>query len=198
MECLEPDADGDGRAAIACGGDDCDDTDPTRSPGLTEVCDRDGKDEDCDPTTIGERDADRDGFIDTACFNGSLAGTDCDDFNSGVNTGVPEVCNGIDDDCDGTVDEGLALVLYPDGDLDGFGRAGSTGAMACPRPGLSPNAGDCDDSNPYLMPGGLVCIPGLQGVEVRVCRGDGTWMMTTCPQGRRCISQPYGLGVCIP
>lgn len=65
--CEMPDADGDGFAAIACGGNDCDDQDAERSPGLTEICDARGNDEDCDPLTVGDRDADGDGYIDAMC-----------------------------------------------------------------------------------------------------------------------------------
>jgi len=42
-----PDADGDGHDDAACGGDDCDDGDPTIFPGAPEVC-GDGIDQDCD------------------------------------------------------------------------------------------------------------------------------------------------------
>ena len=58
-ECLNecPDTDGDGRSEMSCGGDDCDDADPDRFPGNTEICDS-GHDEDCDDTTLG---GDRDG-----------------------------------------------------------------------------------------------------------------------------------------
>src|SRR5262245_33664340 len=47
------DADADGHRAMACGGDDCDDADPLRYPGRTEVCDDAGHDDDCDPATLG-------------------------------------------------------------------------------------------------------------------------------------------------
>lgn len=63
------DADRDGAIAIELGGDDCDDQDPTRFPGNVEVCDADGHDEDCNFETGGERDADRDGHVDSQCFN---------------------------------------------------------------------------------------------------------------------------------
>ena len=64
-----PDADGDGVDAIRCGGADCDDTDPNRFPGNTEVCDEEGHDEDCNPLTVGTRDFDGDGYVDAACIN---------------------------------------------------------------------------------------------------------------------------------
>ncbi len=63
------DRDGDGVDGIACGGSDCDDTDPNRFPGNTEVCDEEGHDEDCDPLTFGSRDSDGDGYVDMLCFN---------------------------------------------------------------------------------------------------------------------------------
>jgi hypothetical protein len=67
--CEDPDRDRDGENSIACGGADCDDSDPNRAPARTEICDADGRDEDCDLTTVGNRDVDRDGFIDGRCWN---------------------------------------------------------------------------------------------------------------------------------
>ena len=64
-----PDRDGDGHDRIECGGDDCNDNDLNRYPGNTEVCDDEGHDEDCDPSTPGRRDADGDGFVDSECRN---------------------------------------------------------------------------------------------------------------------------------
>ena len=63
------DADGDGENSLLTGGRDCDDTDASRHPRALEVCDRDGKDEDCDLSTVGTLDADRDGHISSQCFN---------------------------------------------------------------------------------------------------------------------------------
>ncbi len=62
-----PDSDGDGHVSISCGGDDCDDGDPNRYPGNTEVCDARGHDEDCDLNTFGNRDSDNDGYVDAYC-----------------------------------------------------------------------------------------------------------------------------------
>lgn len=63
------DADGDGSASVTSGGSDCDDQDARRYPGGVEVCDYQGSDEDCDVSTVGHLDADRDGHNSSQCFN---------------------------------------------------------------------------------------------------------------------------------
>jgi hypothetical protein len=86
------DADGDGFTSIALmtgpdgvsEGNDCDDGDPARFPGNTEVCDAYNHDEDCDPNTSGGADADHDTLLDAACCNvlangAKLCGIDCND-----------------------------------------------------------------------------------------------------------------------
>jgi Putative metal-binding motif len=85
----QKDADLDGSISKACGGDDCDDNDMIKFPGNTEICDADGHDEDCNPTTGGLRDADGDGYYDYKCFNiinGVIqsSGIDCDDNNPAI------------------------------------------------------------------------------------------------------------------
>jgi hypothetical protein len=107
------DQDGDGHMAVARGGDDCDDRDPTRYPGNPEVADLDGHDEDCDPDTVGDRDADADRYFDMSAFNfvngqlsrGSAYHRDCDDLNASVHHAATEVCDGRDNNCDGWIDE---------------------------------------------------------------------------------------------
>jgi hypothetical protein len=201
LECATAgDLDGDGHPKPGCG-DDCDDGDPNRFPGNAEVCDAAGHDEDCDPTTFGALDADEDGFVDAACCNGAgdarRCGRDCNDANSGVHPGLAEVCNGVDDDCDGSVDEGFARTLYADADRDGFGAAASSPVAAdpCfPAAGVSVLANDCDDTNPAIHPGEMMC--GAQGL-VLICGSDGVFSFANCGQGT-CVPQPNGTGVCLP
>lgn len=89
------DSDGDGHDAVECGGDDCDDDNPRRFPGNTEVCDLHGMDEDCNLDTFGTRDVDGDGHVDRGCFNrdpksGEIVsvGTDCNDNNPAIVPGA--------------------------------------------------------------------------------------------------------------
>ncbi len=51
-----------------------------------------------------------------ADYDGHSATTDCDDENSAIYPGATEVCNGLDDNCDDTTDEGVGLTFYRDGD----------------------------------------------------------------------------------
>lgn len=167
------DADGDGAAATACGGTDCDDGDPLRGPTVTEVCDAEGHDEDCDPTTTGSRDQDGDGFVDATCCNGTTCGDDCNDVLAGAHPGQAEACDGVDNDCDTAVDEGVLGTFTLDADGDGFGSdAGGAATMqACRRPeGYAIAATDCDDTNRRVNPAlPEVCDPA--GLDEN-CDGD--------------------------
>jgi len=138
------DLDGDGVQDVACGGTDCDDTDPDRYPGNTEVCDPEGVDEDCDDTTFG-RDADGDGYEDADCCNGDECGRDCNDDVAGINPGAADGCGGGDEDCDGETDEEPDAIFYRDVDDDTYGDDDDTLA-ACSLPsGYAARGGDCSD-----------------------------------------------------
>jgi hypothetical protein len=94
------DADGDGFDSDIYGGDDCDDADAAVSPGATETW-YDGLDGDCDRADDYDQDGDGADVFPT--------GDDCDDTDATTTEGVAETRNGLDDDCDGQLDEGLVL-----------------------------------------------------------------------------------------
>ena len=106
------DADGDGHDSVLFGrGLDCDDNDPNRYPGNSEIADEEGHDEDCDINTVGNLDRDGDGAISHKAYNivdgNIVTGTDCDDNNRLIAPHLPESDNGIDDNCNGQIDEGV-------------------------------------------------------------------------------------------
>ncbi|MED5370342.1 MAG: MopE-related protein [Myxococcota bacterium] len=170
------DMDGDGFPSAEFGGPDCDDEDAAIFPGAGEDCD--DVDQDCDGSVDeGQEfltwypDEDGDGWGDDAGAFDSCAlepghvlqGEDCDDWNASVHPGQLEVCDGIDQDCDGVEDDGLEfLTWYPDGDSDGYGD--DAGAIeACDVPvGHVQVAGDCDDEQTQANPGRTeVCGDGI-------------------------------------
>ena len=100
------------------------------------------------PNVTYYQDADNDSYGNFAnsqvsCFGAPVGyvvdNTDCNDANAGVNPGATEVCNSIDDDCDGSTDEGFDL------DNDGF--------TTC--------TGDCDDNNNTVYPGAVEFCNGI-------------------------------------
>ena len=91
----------------------------------------------------GAPDADQDGFT-------SLE--DCDDLNNTVWPGAPEICNGVDDDCDGTVDNASGAYWYVDADGDRYGDP-DTAQAACDVEGLVSVGTDCDDQDAAVHPG---------------------------------------------
>ncbi len=124
------DLDDDGLDAIRFGGRDCDDQDPD----------------------VGDCDVDRDGAV-----AASLGGNDCDDGNAQVAPGADEVCDELDNDCDGLVDDfdddvvGLAD-FFVDTDGDGFG-SGSAIQRCFQPPQTAPIDGDCNDTDEDVRPG---------------------------------------------
>jgi hypothetical protein len=149
---------------------DCDDADPSIYPGAPEYCDE--IDHDCDGIAMDDDaidastwylDADEDGYGDpdnstVACEapTGFVAdATDCDDAIEAVNPGADEVCNRVDDDCDGETDETDAIdapTWYADADADGYGDP-DTSEPACDQPrGFVADATDCDDHDDDIHP----------------------------------------------
>lgn len=183
-----PDADGDGfgdeaapreseevPAGHVTVGGDCDDADPARHPGATEVCGRidedcDGLVDDDDPDVVpGDqgrlfgRDEDGDdyaaGDFVSRCRiadGWSPQGGDCDDADPWRHPYAQELCDGLDDDCDGLVDDDDPdLQPWANGnygwDDDGDGDGGEP-VLSCdvPASGVAPDLDDCDDTDPAL------------------------------------------------
>ncbi len=180
-DCTDVDGDGYGDASYSASSCDvdCDDTDAAVSPAATESCD--GIDNDCDGTVDEDdasdaetwyADADGDGYGDAssttaACSEPSGFGmdsSDCDDTDAAVNPAASESCNGVDDDCDGTVDEDSAsdvATWYADSDGDGYGDAASS-VEACAAPsGHAADASDCDDTDAAVNPAASELCNGL-------------------------------------
>ena len=107
--------------------------------------------EGCGPLTtiLSCRTAD---FID-ADDDGVGSELDCDDNNDNIFPGNIETCDGIDNDCDGEIDEGLTVVTYfEDADGDGFGN-GAVMLDSCTEiAGFVTDNTDCDDNNPDVNP----------------------------------------------
>jgi len=124
------DSDGDGYTL--CNGD-CNDNDATQNPGITELCN--GIDDNCDGV-VDEglaagyyMDIDGDGFgsgvIYYSCTpptNSSSNNLDCNDANPAINPNAIETADGIDNNCDGEIDEvsietysleSIGLQIYP-------------------------------------------------------------------------------------
>lgn len=87
--------------------------------------------------------------------------TDCDDTNAAVNPGAAEVCNNLDDNCNGEVDEGLPTeTYYVDADGDGFGDP-AVSVVACSAPeGYVLDNTDCDDADDTVYPGATEILDG--------------------------------------
>ena len=145
---------------------DCDDENDRVNPGTNEVC-GDHVDNDCDELIDAKDtevdlvtwylDDDLDGWgTDKTTVQDCSApdryvsvGGDCDDGEPTINPEAPEVCDGVDNDCNEGADESSAIdatLWYYDGDNDGYGVPGTT-MTACQEPShYAPTDDDCDDT----------------------------------------------------
>jgi hypothetical protein len=112
---------------------------------------------------------------------------DCDDTDSNIKPSAPEICDGIDNDCDGLVDDddpgvqGLQT-FYQDLDGDGYGTPAQTVQACLVPPGYSAFSSDCDDDDPNRYPG----APELCDDIDNNCDGEVDENATDCPAGLIC------------
>ena len=167
----DQDVDGDGFTPIE---GDCNDQDPSVYLGAPELCD--SVDNNCDGLIdqsftmelgleAGYFDSDNDGYGQDTVFyvcpnttRWSDNNTDCDDGNANVFPGADEICDDIDNNCTGFIDDDDPLVRsplkYQDLDGDGYGNE-SEPIYTCETEGFALMAGDCDDQDPSINPGEL-------------------------------------------
>ncbi len=181
------DADGDGYGASASStqaceqpsgyvdnSGDCDDSEPLAWTGATEACD--GVDNDCDglvddddtvfdptdwyPDGDGDGYGVADGVIEICEPPSGYADNsdDCDDEDRRIHPAATETCDGVDNDCDGLVDDDDDPVsgtdtYYFDSDLDGFGDAATTADLCEAHSGYIADDTDCDDGDDAVYPG---------------------------------------------
>lgn len=137
---------------------------------LPEVCNE--RDDNCNgqiDENVGElwyKDSDGDGYGDPSTAKKSCTtpvgyvgnSKDCDDASRSIYPGAAEHCNGLDEDCDGTIDESASdtIAWYQDLDLDGYGDPKKT-IQACTAPSAVyvANGFDCDDTNSEINPVGV-------------------------------------------
>ncbi len=100
------------------------------------------------PTDSGDdagTDADADGF--------TAVDGDCDDNDSTRSPGAVEECDGIDNNCDNAVDEGVTNTYFADADGDGYGDPAVTEPACTASTGYVATGDDCDDTDASSFPG---------------------------------------------
>jgi len=109
---------------------------------------------------------------------------DCDDADPAIHPDAAELCDGIDNNCDDAIDEGVLLTFYMDADGDGFGGT-DTEDQACGLPeGSLEQGGDCDDGDDGIHPDAVEdCTEDLD----RDCDGSTDYADTDADGHAACV-----------
>jgi len=87
---------------------------------------------------------------------------DCDDGEATVAPALPEVCSdGLDNDCNGLVDDCLPTTWWLDGDGDGYGDPGTSVESGSAPSGYVANGEDCDDLDEAVNPAAMEVCNGV-------------------------------------
>ena len=101
-------------------------------------------------------------YVDTDMDGFSEEEGDCDDNNSEINPDATEICDLIDNNCDGQIDENIeTLTYYIDNDSDGFGDINNSVQSCVEVEGYVINGEDCDDDNAAINPNALEDCDGI-------------------------------------
>jgi hypothetical protein len=143
---------------------DCNDENPLMFSASEEVCDN--IDNDCNGevdeelTLLFYLDLDNDGygnpeqevFLCSIEEGTSTDNSDCNDQNDEIRPDAEEICDTIDNDCDGAIDEEVTLLFYLDSDNDGYGNPEQEVFLCSIEEGTSTDNSDCDDLDYYIRP----------------------------------------------
>ncbi len=133
--------------------DDCDDSDPDLTEPLAWFTDADGD---------GHGDPDAESRACVMPLDGVTSDDDCDDEDPDRHPGARETCDGLDNDCDGLIDEDQGLFTwYADSDGDGVGVVDDTVEDCVAPEGFVAQPGDCDDTDGERYPGAIELCDGL-------------------------------------
>ena len=155
---------------------DCNDLNAGINPSMIEICNDvdDNCNGDIDEGLIINTfyiDADEDGFGNSDIFINSCLelvsgyvfdSTDCNDANNLIYPGETEICDYLDNDCDGIIDDNLTYIhSYEDADADNYGNI-DVDSLSCEIPyGFVEDDSDCDDTNPLIYPGADEILNGI-------------------------------------
>ena len=136
------DSDGDGFSGIV----DCDDSSAQTYPGAAENETN---------SSACMKDTDMDGYGDSDVSGTITPGTDCDDTQGSISPGAAETCDGLDNNCNGQIDENTidGSIWYQDLDGDGFGDASNPQYFCTDPTGYTEDGTDCDDQSFSTYPG---------------------------------------------
>lgn len=170
---------------------DCDDTSADVAPGRPEVCDGSGRDENCD-STIDEGCSCTSGTATSPCCGGrgvhACEREDGGDSLSACFAAIAmERCNGLDDDCDGVVDDGPFDVP-----LDGGFAGVDGGLMALPDGGCVSGIGACASRGQWrCRDGELRCSATTNPPTVETCNGIDDDCDGEVDEGRPCPNDGF-------